>query len=200
MEATNVVNLGVLDLLPDVVLLQVLQLVVVGGSKVCAERAVVASDDDTTASSGGLLVVEVLGLHTSLLADVLEGLAVLVLANTANVEDRLGGQDVRGTAGGVLRSTTGDEHGLVVLNQILVETHVLLGVGEDRVVGLEAVLLEELLIAGFMSAKVPWRYSTPRLWRNAASRTSVDIPDTLDVQERVLKAEQFVVSLGSHCV
>jgi hypothetical protein len=145
-EATNIVDLGVLNLLPDVVLLQVLKLVVVGRSKVGAERAVVASDDDTTSASGGLLIVEVLGLDTSFLADVLEGLAVLVLANAANVEDGLGGQDVLGTTGGVLRSTTGDEDGLVVLDQVLVQAHVLLGVGENSVVGLEAVLLEELLI------------------------------------------------------
>jgi hypothetical protein len=152
-ETTNVVNLGVLDLLPDVVLLQVLQLVVVGGSKICAERAVVASDDDTAAASGGLLVVEVLGLDTSLLADVLESLAVLVLTDAANVEDRLGGQDVLGTTGGVLRSTAGNEDGLEVLDQVLVETHVLLGVGEDGIVGLQAILLEELLITAPMSEK-----------------------------------------------
>ena len=152
-EATNVVDLGVFDLLPDVVLLQVLKLVVVGGSKICAERAVVASDDDTAAAGGGLLVVEVLGLDTSLLADVLKSLAVLVLANAANVEDGLGGQDVLGTTGGVLRSTTGNEDGLVVLDQVLVETHVLLRFGKDRVVGLEAVLLEELLITALRSEK-----------------------------------------------
>lgn len=90
-EATNVVNLSVLDLLPDVVLLQVLNLVVVGRSEICAERAVVASDHDTAATSGGLLIVEVLGLDTGLLADVLEGLTVFVLADTANVEDGFGG-------------------------------------------------------------------------------------------------------------
>jgi hypothetical protein len=146
METTNVVDLGVLDLLPDVLLFQVLKLVVVGGSEVGAERTVVASDDDATATSRGLLVVEVLGLDTSLLADVLEGLAVLVLTNAANVQDGLGGQDVLGAAGGVLRSTTGDEDSIVVLDQVLVQAHVLLGVGEDSVVGLEAVLLEKLLI------------------------------------------------------
>lgn len=153
MEATNIEHLGVLDLLPDVVLLQVLKLVVVGSSKICAERAVVAGDDDTTATGGGLLIVKVLGLDTSLLADVLEGLTVLVLADTANVEDRLGGQDVRGTTGGVLRSASGDEDGLVVLDQVLIETHVFLRIGEDGVVGLEAVLLEELLITALRSEK-----------------------------------------------
>ena len=153
METTNVVNLGVLNLLPDVVLLQVLKLVVVGGSKICAERAVVASDDDTAATSGGLLVVEVLGLDTSLLADVLEGLAVLVLTDAANVEDRLRRQDVLGTTGGVLRSTSGNEDGLEVLDQVLVKAHVLLGVGENGIVGLQAVLLEQLLITAPMSEK-----------------------------------------------
>lgn len=145
-ETTNIVDLGVLDLLPDLFLLQVLELVVVGRSEVGAERAVVAGDDDTTATSGGLLVVEVLGLDTSLLADVLKDLAVLVLANAADVQDGLGGQDVLGTTGSVLCSATGDEDSLVVLDQVLVQAHVLLGIGKDSVVGLEAVLLEEFLI------------------------------------------------------
>lgn len=46
----------------------------------------------------------------------------------------------------VLSGTTSDELGVVVLEQIFVETHVLL-LGEDGVVGLQAVLLEELLIS-----------------------------------------------------
>jgi hypothetical protein len=145
-EAANIVDLCVLDLLPDPLLLKVLKLVVVRSSKVGAERTVVASNDDATATSGGLLVVEVLGLDTGLLADVLEGLTVLVLANAANVEDRLGGEDVLGTTGSVLGGTTSDQDSLVVLDQVFVKTHVLLGVGKDSIVGLEAVLLEELLI------------------------------------------------------
>jgi hypothetical protein len=28
----------------------------------------------------------------------------------------------------------------------------------------------------------------------------IDLPNTLNVQERVLEAKQFVVSLGRHCV
>lgn len=199
-EASDVVDLGVLHLLPDVVLLQVLKLVVVGSSKICAHRTVVTGDDDTTATSGGLLIVEVLSLDTSLLADVLKSLAVLVLANTANVEDRLGGQNVRGTSGGVLCSASSNEDGLVVLDQILVDLHVLLGVGENGVVGLEAVLLEELLITALRSEKVPLRCSTPHLEQDASRRTLIDLPDTLDIQERVLEAEQFVVSLSGHCV
>lgn len=153
METTNVEDLGVLDLLPDVILLQVLKLVVVRSSQVGAHRAVVASDDDTTTTSGSLLIVQVLGLDTGFLADVLKSLAVLVLAHTTNVEDRLGGEDVLRTAGGVLRGTSSNEDGLVVLHQVLVDTHVLLGVGENGIVGLEAVLLEELLITEVRSER-----------------------------------------------
>jgi hypothetical protein len=77
---------------------------------------------------------------------------------------------------------------------------VLLGVGENGIVGLEAVLLEELLITAFEVRKVLSRYSTPHSRRHALWRASIDLPDTLNVQERVLEAEQFVVSLGRHCV
>ena len=144
---TDVEELGALDVLPDLGLLQVVDIVKVGGSKVGAERAVVAGDDNTAASGRSLLIVAVQGLDASLLVDLFESLAVLVLADTANVDGGVLGEDVLGTAGRVLCSSTGNEHGIVVLDQVLVEAEVLL-LGEDGIVGLEAVLLEKLLIAG----------------------------------------------------
>ena len=45
-------------------------------------------------------------------------------------------------AGRILGSTTSDEFSVVVLEQLLVEAHVLF-LGQDGVVGLQAVLLEE---------------------------------------------------------
>lgn len=48
-------------------------------------------------------------------------------------------------ASGVLRRTAGNEHSVVVLDQVVVEPEVLL-FGENGIVGLQAVLLEELLI------------------------------------------------------
>jgi hypothetical protein len=145
-EPTDVEDLRVLDLLPDALLLQVLELVVVGSSEVGAEGAVVAGDDNTAATSGSLLIVEVFRLDASIGRDLLQSLTVLVLADAANVDNRLRLEDVGSASCSVLRSTTGDLDGLVVLEQVLVQTHVLLGVGEDRIVGLQAILVEESLV------------------------------------------------------
>jgi len=69
-----------------------------------------------------------------------------------------------GTSGGVLSGTTSVQVDLEVVEQVVVETHVLL-FGQDGVVGLEAILLEQLLVA-----------------------------DSLDIQERVLETEDFVLA------
>lgn len=148
MEATDVEDLGVLDLLPDAVLLQVVDLVVVGSSEVGAERAVVASDDDTAAAGGRLLVVQVLGLDAGVARDLLQRLAVLVLADAANVDGRVGLEDVLCTARRVLCCASSNEDGLVVLDQVLVEAHVLLRVGQNGIVCLEAILVKQRLVAG----------------------------------------------------
>ena len=114
-EATDIEDLRILDLLPDALLLQVLDLVVVGGSEIGAHGAVVAGDDNTAATSGSLLVVEVFGLDTSVGRDLLESFAVLVLANAADVDDRLGLQNVCSASCSVLRGATSNLNGLVVL-------------------------------------------------------------------------------------
>lgn len=145
-ESADVKDLGILDLFPDALLLQVLELVVVRSGEVCAQGTVVASDDNTAATGGRLLIVEVLGLDTSIGRDLLQRLTVLVLANTANVDDRVWLKDICRTSRCVLRCTASNENGLVVLNQVLVETHVLLGIGKDRIVGLQAILVEESLV------------------------------------------------------
>lgn len=75
-------------------LLQVLDLVLIGGSKVGAHAAVVASNDNTTLASGLGIINAVLGVHTGLLAGLFEDVGVLVLANTANVGDRVLGKHV----------------------------------------------------------------------------------------------------------
>lgn len=143
--AADVVDFGALDVLPDLGLLQVVDIVEVGGSKVGAERAVVAGDYDTAASGRSLLVVAVQRLDAGLLVDLLKSLTILVLTDAANVDGGVLGEDVLRAAGGVLCSSTGNEHGIVVLDQVLIETEVLL-FGEDGIVGLEAVLLKKLLI------------------------------------------------------
>ena len=71
-----------------------LRLVLVSGSKVGAHAAVVASDDDT-ALAGGLDIVDtVFGVDTGLGASVLQEIGIFVLANAANVDDRVVGEDI----------------------------------------------------------------------------------------------------------
>lgn len=92
--ATDVVELSLLDKGPDLGLLQVLNLVLVGSSEVSAHAAVVASDNDTALASGLSLVHTVLGVDTGLLAGLLQDVTELVLANAANVDDRVLGEHV----------------------------------------------------------------------------------------------------------
>jgi hypothetical protein len=92
--ATDVVELSLLDQRPDVGLLQVLNLVLVGSSEVGAHAAVVASDNNTALASGLSLVHTVLGVDTSLLAGFLQDVTELVLANAANVDDGVLGEQV----------------------------------------------------------------------------------------------------------
>jgi hypothetical protein len=76
------------------VLLQVVKLVAVGSSEVGAQAAVVASDNDTATAGGLSLVDTVADLKTSLLSGISENVGVLVLANAAEVDDRLGRENV----------------------------------------------------------------------------------------------------------
>jgi hypothetical protein len=178
-EATDVEDLRILDLLPDAVLLQVLDLVVVGSRQVGAERTVVAGDDDTAATSGRLLVVQVLSLDACVARDLLEGLAVLVLANAADVDGRVGLEHVLCTSRCVLGGTAGDEDGFVVLDQVLVEAHVLLRVGKNGIVGLEAILVEQCLVA--VHSKVSMGPSRCVLFTSMFACCALDLPNTLDV-------------------
>lgn len=85
--ATDVVDLSLLNERPDMGLLQVLNLVLVGSGEVSAHAAVVTGDDDT-ALAGGLHIVDtVLGVDTSLLAGLLQDLAILVLTDAADVDN-----------------------------------------------------------------------------------------------------------------
>ena len=86
---TDVVELSLLDERPDVGRLQVLNLVLVGGSEVSAHAAVVASDDNTALAGGLSLINTVLSVDTSLLAGLLEDVTELVLADAADVDNGL---------------------------------------------------------------------------------------------------------------
>jgi hypothetical protein len=139
----------------------------------------VAGDDNTAATGGCLLVVEVFGLDAGVAGDLLQGLAVLVFANAANVDDRLGLEDVlyndaldnagtsfnmeqiakesricscgtdkkglvtyRSASRSILRSSTSDQNSVVVLDQVLVKTHMLLRVCENSIISLQAILVK----------------------------------------------------------
>lgn len=93
-ETTDIEELGLLDERPDVGLLQVLKLVLVGSSEMSAHAAVVASDDDTALSGGLGLVDTVLSVDAGLLAGLLKDVTILVLADTANVDNRVVGKKV----------------------------------------------------------------------------------------------------------
>jgi hypothetical protein len=86
---TDVVDLGLLNQRPDLGLLEVLNLVLVGSSEVGAHAAVVASDDNTTLTGGLGLVDTVLGVDTGLLTSLLEDLTVLVLTDATDVDNGL---------------------------------------------------------------------------------------------------------------
>lgn len=144
--ATNIEDLGALSERPDLGLLQVLKVIVVRGAQGGAHRPVVAGDDNTAATGRHLLVDAVLNPQADGADGILEDSGVLVVADAADVDDAVGGQDVRGTAGGVLGSATSDELRLVVGQEVLIDGHVRV-LGEDGIVGLELVLGQELVIA-----------------------------------------------------
>lgn len=160
MEATNVEDIGVLGQSPNLGLLQVLDVVVVGGTEVGAQGAVVAGDDGAAATGGLLGVDAVLDAEAGGLDGVVQGGGVLVVADAAEVDDAVGGQDVLCAAGAVLRGTAGNQLGLVVVEEVLVERLVLL-IGEDGIVGLELILVEELLVTDSLDVcrKKKWQVS-----------------------------------------
>lgn len=97
MVATDIVELCLLNQRPDLRLLQVLDLVLVGSSEVGAHAAVVASDDNTALAGGLSLIDTVLSVDTSLLTGLLEDVTELVLADAADVDNGLLREHVLGT-------------------------------------------------------------------------------------------------------
>lgn len=146
MVTTDIVGLGILNEGPDIGALQMLEVVVVGSAQLSAHAAVVAGDDNAATASGDLGVDAVLDAQTSLLASIAKDGGVLVVTGTADVDNTVLGQQVLGTAGGVLGSTTGDQLGIVIVEEVL-EDVLVLGLGQDGVVGLQTILLEEGIVA-----------------------------------------------------
>lgn len=126
MVTSDIEELGILDKLPDLRLLQVLNLVQIGGRKIGAQTPVVARNHHAAPSGGRSLIVVVLGTDTGLRADILERLSVLVFSDSADVDGRVGREDVLRTTGGVLGGSTGDELRRVVLDEIVEDSEVLL--------------------------------------------------------------------------
>ena len=123
-----------------------LEVIVVSSAQVGAHAAVVSGNDDTATAGGDLGVDAVLDTEASLLAGVPEDRGVLVVAGAAQVDNAVSRQHVLGTTSRVLGGTAGNQLGIVVVEEVLVEVQVLLGVGEDSIIGLEAVLLKKCLI------------------------------------------------------
>lgn len=145
-EAANVVDARVLDQGPDLGLLQVVDVVVVGGPEISAQASVMAGDDDAAAARLLLGVDAVLDTQAGGLDGVVQDGRVLVVTGASKVDDAVGGQHVLGAAGRVLSGAAGDELGVVVVEEILVQGNVLV-LGEDGVIGLEAVLVQQGLVA-----------------------------------------------------
>lgn len=87
--ASNVEELGVLDKGPDLGRLQVLKLVVIGSTEISDERPVVASNNDGALAGANGLLNSVGAADTLLVVGSTESSRPLVIANTADVDDRL---------------------------------------------------------------------------------------------------------------
>ena len=94
MVASDEVDLSLLDERPDLWLLQVVKLVLVGSGQMRDHGPVVTGDDDTTTASGLSIVDTVFRMDTSLVASLLENIGVLVTTNASDVHDGLRGEDV----------------------------------------------------------------------------------------------------------
>lgn len=146
MIASDIVRLSALDEGPDLGFLQVLDIVVVGCAKLSAHTPVVARDDDAAAAGFHLGVDAVLDSQADLLDGIVQDGRVLVVTDTAGEHDAVGRQHVLRTPGGVLGSAASNQLGVVVVEQVLEDALVLV-LGEDGIVSLEPVLLEQGLIA-----------------------------------------------------
>ena len=144
-EAGGVEEARVLHELPVLGLLEVLNLVVVGRVDRGDEGALAAVDEDAAGAGGGGLVDHVVGVDAVGGAKLLHILGVAILADASHVGGGIGDlEHPLRDADGVLGGAAGDVLHLELLAHVLVHGRVLL-LGEDGVVELDAVLVEELL-------------------------------------------------------
>lgn len=92
--SADIVNLSLLNESPDMGLLEVVKLVLVGSSKVGDHTTVVASDNNTAFSGGLDLIDAVFGVDTGLFASFFKDVGVLVFADAADVGNGVFGEDI----------------------------------------------------------------------------------------------------------
>jgi hypothetical protein len=93
-----------------------------------------ARNHDTAPSRLLLLVNTVLDSETSCLHRIVQDSGILVVSYTAQEDGRVGRQKVLGATSGVLGSSSSDQLGRVVVEQVFVDSEVLF-FSEDGVVG-----------------------------------------------------------------
>lgn len=102
-------------------------------------------DDNPTAPSRLFLIDAVLDAETSGLHGIVEDSSVFVVSNSTEEYNAVGWKNVLGSASGILGSTSSNQLGGVVVEEIFVDGKVLF-LGENGIIGLEAVFVEEGLI------------------------------------------------------
>lgn len=118
------------------------QIVVVRRTQIGNHGPVMAGDDHAAAPRGLRLVHAVLDTETGRLDGVVQDRRVLVVTHSAEEDDAVGREHVLGTAGRVLGAAAGDQFRRIVVQEVFVDA-VVGGLGEDGIVGLETVFLEE---------------------------------------------------------
>lgn len=101
-----------------------------------------ACDHNATASSPLLCIDTILNTETSSFDSIGQDCRILVITDTANVDDGVWWEYVLGAAGGVLCGTTSYELGIIVIEKVLVETKVLF-FSEDCIICFEAIFFEK---------------------------------------------------------
>lgn len=76
----------------------------------------------------------------------MEDSSVLVIANATEVDNRVWRKHILSASSSVLRSSTSDKFGRIVVQEIFVDIQVLL-FRKDRIIGLEAILSKESIVA-----------------------------------------------------
>jgi hypothetical protein len=114
--------------------------VFVGSSQVGNQASVMASDYNS-ASTGRLDIIHmVFCMKPFLLTGLLENIGILIAANAADIKNRVGRKHILSPTGGILCSSSWNQFGVVVLDEVFIETHVLL-FSKDRIVVLNTILL-----------------------------------------------------------